>query len=1117
MAENEGLHLQLTADASSYISTINNAKNKLTELAAETKILKQGEKDIQKALAESKKKYGENSVQVDKLTADLADNAREQEKLKQEIKEVNATLDKATKEYKEYGNSAKQSFESVSQQSQKTAETLKSGFNMVKGLIVGYAGKKLYEVLIGTNADYEQSLTSFEVLLQSADKADAMMQKLEKMGASTPFELSDLTAATEQLLAYGTAEADVETRLQQLGDLSKGNAERFESMTNAYGRMLAKGKVSLEELNMFTEAGVPILEELQNQYNVTGEEMFKMISDGKVGVEEINSAMESMTGQGGRFYGMMEKQSKTLDGMLSTMSDNVNMFGRLVGEETFEILKTELEDLLATINEMSESGELQAIAHDLGQGIATAVTFIIDLIKWLYEMRGVLIVGTSAVLGYKTALIGLSIFNSISSWVRGWNTVIKTSNSLTQAATLLKNIHKAAVLNDATAIKACSAAGLTDVTVKGGQIVATKAATGATVSFNAALAANPIGAVITLVVGLTTAILSLIGVIKSSTEATSEATTANVELEDSYTTAIKSIEERKNAELAEITVTENLINKLLKLGDEYEACGKDTAEAKVKEEEFRAVAEQVAEVIPNITDCLYDETGAINVQSEAVKKLKDNYVELAKAKAFATAIEEEMTETVKKIRDFEKGITLPDFTPGAIGYNMLDYSEKANAALSLYKESPDLYNAIMGAKTDFLKNRSSDLLNGSTNVELATDYSISAKISELDGMYKQLDNLSSEYAGYLATIDELSGKFESNSPSGGGTSSGKSPAELAKEAYEARRKADDDYIRERELYNNWGDENLYGDLGKESKFDALQRIMTYTDDALNAGILSWDEYRKEIEGLSEEYYSDLKDMVEDEKKRVKEQLEDEYKEKKQFMEDEYKEKKQLMEDELTFRKQLYDKEIEYLDKLKEKREDEKEDEDYAERMARLQAKLEYEMDDDNRLALQKEIAELQEEIDDTEFDREIERKKSVLDNRKISSEEKTQKGIDDLTAYHENEIDDLASYYENAMSDINIAEMVYKNLDFDKFKEIGELMGKNLVAGIYGILDPGISAINKLVTLGSNVQSPTNNTVTTTDNSISVTQYNNGVSNVPTAAETKKAVDDYMFLNGRLG
>lgn len=101
MAENEGLHLQLTADASSYISTINSAKNKLEELAQETKILKQGEKDIQAALAESKKRYGETSVQVDKLTADLLDNAREQEKLKQEIKEVNSTLDKATKEYKE--------------------------------------------------------------------------------------------------------------------------------------------------------------------------------------------------------------------------------------------------------------------------------------------------------------------------------------------------------------------------------------------------------------------------------------------------------------------------------------------------------------------------------------------------------------------------------------------------------------------------------------------------------------------------------------------------------------------------------------------------------------------------------------------------------------------------------------------------------------------------------------------------------------------------------------------------------------------------------------------------------------------------------------------------------
>lgn len=270
--------------------------------------------------------------------------------------------------------------------------------------------------------------------------------------------------------------------------------------------------------------------------------------------------------------------------------------------------------------------------------------------------------------------------------------------------------------------------------------------------------------------------------------------------------------------------------------------------------------------------------------------------------------------------------------------------------------------------------------------------------------------------------------------------------------------------------------------------------MDYTDDALREGVISWDEYCKEIGDLSEDLYSEIKDMIEEEKKRVKEQLEDELKAKKQYI-----------EDELTYRKQQYDKEIEYLDKLKAKRNEEKEDENYAERMARLQAKLEYEMDDDNRRALQKEIAELQEEIDDTEFDREIERKKSVLEKYKTSDEEKA-----------EQQINQIASYYEERMSDINIAEAVYKNLNLEQFKEMGDLMGQNIAAGLTGALDPFINAINKLITLGGNIQSPVNSNVSTTDNSVSINQNISGVTEVPTLGTLKKTIDDVLFLNGRL-
>lgn len=107
-----------------------------------------------------------------------------------------------------------------------------------------------------------------------------------------------------------------------------------------------------------TEAGVPLVEELSKVLNISTSELSGMIEKGQVGIPELNKALESMTSQGGKFFGMLEKQSQTMTGMLSTLSDNANIFARKVGEESFEYLKGELNDLMATVNEMSESGAL---------------------------------------------------------------------------------------------------------------------------------------------------------------------------------------------------------------------------------------------------------------------------------------------------------------------------------------------------------------------------------------------------------------------------------------------------------------------------------------------------------------------------------------------------------------------------------------------------------------------------------------------------------------------------------------------------------------------------------------------------------------------------------------
>ena len=275
---------------------------------------------------------------------------------------------------------------------------------LVKGVITGYTGKKLIDYFIGSNAEMEQYLTSFEVLLGSASNAKKLMDELTQFANTTPLELTDVTKSAQMLMNYGVAADDVVSKLTQLGDLSGGNALKLDRISLAYGQMLAKGKVTGEELRQMTEAGVPMQQALADSIGVSTAELQKMISAGKVGIPELNGAITSLTTGTGKFAGMMEKQSQTMSGMLSTLKDTFAQFGRDAGEKAFEEVKGSLAGLLEMIETASEDGTLAEIAEELGTALNVVISAIIKAAKFVLEYRTAIAAGVAAMVAFKAAL-----------------------------------------------------------------------------------------------------------------------------------------------------------------------------------------------------------------------------------------------------------------------------------------------------------------------------------------------------------------------------------------------------------------------------------------------------------------------------------------------------------------------------------------------------------------------------------------------------------------------------------------------------------------------------------------------------------------------------------------
>lgn len=238
------------------------------------------------------------------------------------------------------------------------AEKSTSKWTVAAGQMIADFAKKAASELsnvvksgVDYNATMQSYLTNFKVMLGSEEQAAAKLAEIRKMEASTPFSLDDLTSGTQTLLQFGIAVDDTTGVLQQLGDISLGNADKLQTLVRAYGKMSSAQKVTLENVNMMIDAGFNPLNQICNATGESMADLYKRISDGKVSFAELESAVASATSQGGQFYNGMLEASQTFSGRMSTLKDNVSA---LTGELTGGLFEA-LGELVVKVNEAAVS------------------------------------------------------------------------------------------------------------------------------------------------------------------------------------------------------------------------------------------------------------------------------------------------------------------------------------------------------------------------------------------------------------------------------------------------------------------------------------------------------------------------------------------------------------------------------------------------------------------------------------------------------------------------------------------------------------------------------------------------------------------------------------------
>lgn len=289
-------------------------------------------------------------------------------------------------DFQELGDKAKHASKGVKESldgSDGLSSALKTVKNELSNLAAVAAAVKIDKTVgswavsaLEVSASFQGIKDEFGIMLHDVEAGAAFFDELQQFNFWTPFDIETTSKAAKVLYSAKVPLGEITDYLTRFGDIAQGDSQKFDSFIRAFSKASAKGKADMEVLNVFTDQGVQILDELGKQFNVTSAEIVDMASKGEISFQALDAALESMASEGGLYFGTLEKASQRLDSVYAGL------------QESTKSLAASLGDTLAP----------------LATKLLTAVTDIVDAINDSPLLKGVLVAAITAVTAAVNAL-----------------------------------------------------------------------------------------------------------------------------------------------------------------------------------------------------------------------------------------------------------------------------------------------------------------------------------------------------------------------------------------------------------------------------------------------------------------------------------------------------------------------------------------------------------------------------------------------------------------------------------------------------------------------------------------------------------------------------------------
>lgn len=218
---------------------------------------------------------------------------------------------------------AEKMFQSVGDKAVSEGQRIDSTFRSVGTAVGGYfAIDKILDfgkTLVNVRGEIESFQISFDVLLGNKEKAESFFKELKQFAVDTPLMLNDLSKGAQLLLGFGVEADKLMPTLKQIGDISMGDAQRFNSLSLAFAQMSATGKLMGQDLLQMVNAGFNPLKTMSETTGKSVAQLKDEMSKGAISSDMVAQAFADATAEGGKFNGMLKKQSEGIKGGVSNL------------------------------------------------------------------------------------------------------------------------------------------------------------------------------------------------------------------------------------------------------------------------------------------------------------------------------------------------------------------------------------------------------------------------------------------------------------------------------------------------------------------------------------------------------------------------------------------------------------------------------------------------------------------------------------------------------------------------------------------------------------------------------------------------------------------------------